>query len=294
MMNAYAKINLALDVLSRRDDGYHEVEMIMQGISLADKVNLSLAKTIQVETNLPYLAGDKTNLAYKAAALMQDRYNVQQGVHIKLEKNIPVAAGLAGGSADAATVLKGVNELWGLHRPIAELVSLGAELGSDVPFCLELGTMRASGRGEKLTPLPDVPFCWFVLAKPRVSVSTAWVYQNYHAENVEQHPDIPQMIDHITNKNLAGVAGLVANVLESVTIPVHPQIQKLKKIMLNYGAIASLMSGSGPTVFGMTSDLKSAQYIANMLQQQTQAMVILAHTVGKMGDTNGTAFAGKT
>lgn len=294
IINAYAKINLALDVLGKRRDGYHEVAMIMQGISLHDTVSLSIGEEIDVVTNIPSLAGDKTNLAYKAAALLRDRYAPNRGVHIELVKNIPIAAGLAGGSSDAAAVLSGVNKLWDLQLTLSELLDLGAELGSDVPFCLTLGTMLATGRGEVLSPLPDLSKCCVVLAKPQVSVATAWVYRNYRPEKVKQHPDIQGMIASIKQRDLYSVVKYVANVLESVTIPVHPQIQQLKDLMKEHGALASLMSGSGPTVFGITPDVEQAQHIVEVLKQQTTATVILAHTVEKMGDRDGTAFTGKT
>lgn len=293
-MNAYAKINLVLDVLGKREDHYHEVAMIMQGISLHDTVTLSPAEDIKVVADRPELVCDHTNLAYKAALLVKKRYAPQGGVHIHLVKNIPMAAGLAGGSADAAAVLRGVNKLWDLDLTLSQLLELGAELGSDVPFCLVLGTMLATGRGEILSPLPDVPPCYIVLAKPAVSVATAWVYRNYRPENVRHHPDIQAMLESIKIRDIESIVKHVANVLESVTIPVHPEIKELKKIMLAHGALASLMSGSGPTVFGITPDEATARHIIKILKEKTTAFITLAHTIEKMGDWDGTAFTGKT
>lgn len=293
-IHAYAKINLALDVLGKRQDHYHEVAMIMQGISLYDKLTLSPAADIEVVTNRADLAGDDSNLAYRAAALMRDSYAPGCGAHIELVKNIPIAAGLAGGSADAAAVLRGVNRLWDLRLTLPELLSIGARLGSDVPFCLVLGTMLATGRGEVLTALPDLPACYVVLAKPNVSVSTAWVYRNYRPEKAGQRPDIEKMADSIKNQDMDGVSKYAANVLESVTVPVYPEIRQLKNIMMANGALLSLMSGSGPTVFGITSNIEHARHIEQELKRQTAAKIMLAHTIGKMGDGDGAAFTGKT
>lgn len=293
-IKAYAKINLALDVLGEREDHYHEVAMIMQSIGLHDTVTLSPAKDIKVVADKPDLLCDNTNLAYKAALLVKNNYAPHSGVHIDLVKRIPVAAGLAGGSADAAAVLKGVDKLWNLNLTLRQLLELGAKLGSDVPFCLVLGTMLATGRGEILSPLPDVPKCHIVLAKPEVSVATAWVYRNYRPENVQHHPDMKAMLESIKTQDLESIMKYAANVLESVTIPIHPEIKELKKLMLAHGALASLMSGSGPTVFGIMPDEATARRIMEILKEKTTAFITLTHTIEKMGDWDGTAFTGKT
>lgn len=288
-LKAYAKINLALDVLSKRADGYHEVAMVMQTIDLADIVRFNNQDgDITVTANIPALACDDSNLAYRAAALLKEKFGVAQGVHISLEKNIPMAAGLAGGSADAAAVLAGLNCLWNLGLSSERLCELGAALGSDVPFCLRGGTMLAEGRGEKLTRLPSLPECFVVLAKPAIGVSTAWVYGNFCAEVVNDRPDIGSILACLENGDLPGVAGRVCNVLESVTIPEHPVIGKIKKHMYDYGVIASLMSGSGPTVFGLTPQADKAEFIAEKLRAMTDAEIIVAKTVSKVGDNVGT------
>ncbi|SMC72423.1 4-diphosphocytidyl-2-C-methyl-D-erythritol kinase [Sporomusa malonica] len=282
-IKAYAKINLALDVLYKRPDGYHEVAMIMQAISLNDTVALtSQPATINLSVNIPSLAADTSNLAYRAAALLKEYTQTEQGVHIYLEKRIPLAAGLAGGSADAAAVLKGLNQLWELNLSLDELSKLAARLGSDVPFCLYNGTMLATGRGEVLEPLPPMPHCYVVLAKPAIEVPTAWVYGQFRASEVCVRPDITAMREALVSSSLAGVARHLANALESVTIPAHPEILKIKEDMLAYGAMAALMSGSGPTVFGLSECLEQAEQIAGQLRSQGVPEVFIAETVSKV------------
>lgn len=282
-VKAFAKINLALDVLYKRPDGYHEVAMVMQAVSLADTITLtSYPGDIMLNVNITGLPGDASNLAYRAAALLKEYAGTQQGVFITLDKRIPLAAGLAGGSADAAAVLNGLNNLWGLNLSLDELSKLAAKLGSDVPFCLYNGTMLATGRGEFLTPLPPLPKCYVILAKPAVEVPTAWVYQQFKADRVQVRPDIAAMSKFLEKGSLAGVAGSLANVLESVTIPVHPEIAKIKESMLKYGAMAALMSGSGPTVFGLADCQKLAEAIASRLKAEGIPEVFVAETVSKV------------
>lgn len=280
-----AKINLTLDVLYKREDGFHQVEMIMQAIDLADIVSLEERKNsvISVASNIARLPCDHRNLAYRAAVLIKEACQVTTGVHIFLEKNIPVAAGLAGGSADAASVLLGLNNLWKLGLSLHELEILGAKLGSDVPFCLRGGTMLATGRGEILEPLADLKPCYVVLAKPPISVSTSWVYRQYRGQDVKDHPDTSGVRSCLTQGDLPGVANRLCNVLESVTIPIHPQIKELKKSMMQHGAMASLMSGSGPTVFGLVEDQAGAEHIAKKLRNQSAANIFITKTVGKSG-----------
>ena len=267
VLAAKAKINLTLDILGKRSDGYHEVAMIMQSVALSDQVRLSAADALILETNDPRLPGDETNLAYRAAVLLQNRYGVRRGVHIWLEKQIPLAAGLAGGSSDAAAVLKGLNHFWDLSIPEEELLHLGASLGSDVPFCFYGGTALATGRGEIITPLADLPARPVVLAKLPVSVATAHVYQHYQPDAVKQHPDTESVLAAIGKGDWHGVDKCLANVLESVTIPEHPQIAQIKEIMNASGASGSLMSGSGPTVFCLTDDETAAAQIAGRVKQ---------------------------
>ncbi|MGM9539645.1 4-(cytidine 5'-diphospho)-2-C-methyl-D-erythritol kinase [Anaerovibrio sp.] len=284
-LDANAKINLTLDILGLREDGYHEVAMVMQEVSLHD--TLSLKKTgagiqlsIAIEGQKGTLPADETNLCWKAASLMQQEYDLPGGVSIELVKRIPMAAGLAGGSADAAAVLKGMNRLYELGASEEKLCELGARLGSDIPFCLLGGTMLAEGRGERLTRLPDFPETFVVLAKPEVGVSTAWAYKTYDAGYDGPHPDNGAMLEAIRAGSLDRAAGLLCNVLEGVTVRKHAIIDSYKKTMLQQGALASMMSGSGPTVFGLAGDEASAGRIAAAIRAlDAGAAVYVAKTV---------------
>ena len=261
-LKAYGKINLGLDVLRRRDDGYHEVRMIMQTVGIYDRIDLIYKETpgITVETNLYYLPDNENNLVYNAAKLLMDEFHVQKGVHIRLRKYIPVAAGMAGGSSDAAAVLFGVNKMFSLGLTTEQLMDRGVKIGADVPYCVMRGTALSEGIGEILTPLPVPPQCQVLIAKPGISVSTKFVYENLHANELrpEQHPDIDGMMEAIKQKDLYGIADRFGNVLENVTIPAYPVIQEIKDLMLEQGAIGALMSGSGPTVFGLFTNPKAA------------------------------------
>ncbi len=288
---ARAKINLAIDVLGKRADGYHEVAMVMQSVALADRVTLAAAEGISVSATGAELDCGPANLAYRAAALLQEKCGCGRGVRITLAKNIPLAAGLAGGSADAAAVLRGLNVFWRLGLAPSDLEEYGAALGSDVPFCLRGGTVLATGRGELLKPLPSMPHAWVVLAKPPVDVSTAWVYGNYRGERVAAHPDIGGMTASLAGGDLTGVASRLANVLESVTVPAHPQIAALKAAMLEHGAMASLMSGSGPTVFGLVQDRDQATKIAASLRSSAAGWVAVTETAGELGEEDGPTAA---
>lgn len=261
-LKAYGKINLGLDVLRKRDDGYHEVRMIMQTVGIYDRIDLIYKETpgITVETNLYYLPDNENNLVYKAARLLMDEFHVQKGVHIRLRKYIPVAAGMAGGSSDAAAVLFGVNKMFSLGLTTEQLMDRGVKIGADVPYCVMRGTALSEGIGEILTPLPVPPQCQVLIAKPGISVSTKFVYENLHANELrpEQHPDIDGMMEAIKQKDLYGIADRFGNVLENVTIPAYPVIQEIKDLMLEQGAVGALMSGSGPTVFGLFTNPKAA------------------------------------
>lgn len=262
-LKAYGKINLALDVLRRREDGYHDVRMIMQTVGIYDQVELQLKQEpgITVETNLSYLPVNENNLVYQAADLLMKEFNVEQGLHISLRKFLPVAAGMAGGSSDAAAVLFGVNKMFQLGLSREELMDRGVKIGADVPYCILRGTALSEGIGEKLTPLPPMPQCQVVIAKPGISVSTKYVYENLHANELrpEQHPDIDGMVEAIRSQNLHQVASKFGNVLELVTAEKYPVIQEIKDVMREYGAVNALMSGSGPTVFGLFMNPKAAQ-----------------------------------
>ena len=281
---AYAKINLGLDILGKRADGYHEVSMIMQSVGLCDEIVISPGSgegKITISTNIPGLSCGSDNLAYKAAALLAKHAGIIPNVHIALNKKIFLAAGLAGGSADAAAVLRGLNKYWQLHLENHELESLAALLGSDIPFCIEGGTMLATGRGEVLTKLADLPEAIVVLAKPRhLEVSTAWVYQHYDKGRVVQAPCIWQLEDRLA----AGAPALVpymGNVLETVTIPAHPVIAQIKAAMLGAGAYFALMSGSGPTVFALAHNQETATRILAALADFDVETAITS-TVGRI------------
>ena len=254
-LKALAKINLGLDVLRRREDGYHEVKMIMQTISLHDDLEIRRIKTpeIQVKTNLYYLPTNENNLVYKAAKLLMDEFGIKEGVAIQLKKRIPVAAGMAGGSTDGAAVLWGMNQMYGLGLSRQELMERGVKLGADVPYCVQRGTALAEGIGERLSVLPSMPKCTILIAKPGISVSTKFVYENLHANDLkpEQHPDVDSMIEAMKEKNLDLLCERMGNVLETVTIPAYPVIQEIKEHMMTCGAAGAMMSGSGPTVFGI-------------------------------------------
>ena len=252
-LKALAKINLGLDVLRRREDGYHEVKMIMQTISLHDDLEIRRIKTpeIQVKTNLYYLPTNENNLVYKAAKLLMDEFGIKEGVAIQLKKRIPVAAGMAGGSTDGAAVLWGMNQMYGLGLSRQELMERGVKLGADVPYCVQRGTALAEGIGERLSVLPSMPKCTILIAKPGISVSTKFVYENLKLDADTVHPDIDGLIGAIRAKNLEQIAGHMGNVLETVTIPNYPVIAEIKEHMMEHGAAHAMMSGSGPTVFGL-------------------------------------------
>ncbi|WP_129692189.1 4-(cytidine 5'-diphospho)-2-C-methyl-D-erythritol kinase [Gottfriedia acidiceleris] len=252
MVKAPAKINLSLDVVGKRSDGYHDVKMIMTTIDLADRIELELIQEdkIVVTSHNRYVPDDQRNLAYQAAMLLKEMFGVKLGAHIFITKNIPVAAGLAGGSSDAAAVLRGLNKLWNLNCSLDELAVIGSKIGSDVSFCVYGGTAIATGRGEKIEHIDTPPPCWVILAKPTQGVSTATVYQKLKLDNI-QHPDVDRMVNAISNKNYDDICLSLGNVLETVTLQLHPEVAMIKDQMKRFGADAVLMSGSGPTVFGL-------------------------------------------
>lgn len=267
LVKAPAKINLSLDVLHKRDDGYHEVEMIMTTIDLADRLEFSLLESneIIISSHNRYVPDDQRNLAYQAAKLLQERFDVKKGVEIKIEKNIPVAAGLAGGSSDAAATLRGLNKLWSLGLSIEELAELGAEIGSDVSFCVFGGTALARGRGEHIQQLPAPPTCWVILAKPFIGVSTADIYRRIDIDHIN-HPDTNKMKQALEKGSFKDVCDNLANVLEDVTLKLYPEVAQIKEQMKRFGADAVLMSGSGPTVFGFVQHDSRMQRIYNGLR----------------------------
>lgn len=260
-LKALAKINLGLDVVRRREDGYHEVRMIMQTIQLYDRLDIKRTQEpgIQIQTNLSFLPVNENNLIYKAAKLLMDEFSITDGVSVKLDKRIPVAAGMAGGSTDAAAMLIGVNRFFSLGLTKRQLMERGVQIGADVPYCIMRGTALAEGIGEALSPLPPMVKCPVLIAKPSISVSTKFVYQNLKLDDTTIHPDIDRLIDDIKAKNLHDIAAHMGNVLETVTIPNYPVIDEIKKHMLSNGAVGAMMSGSGPTVFGLFDDEDTAK-----------------------------------
>lgn len=266
-IKAYAKINLGLDVVKKLPNGYHQVKMIMQAIDLWDELTLEkTADGIVLTTDEGTLPTDENNLIFKAAKLMRDTYSLREGVRIHLQKNIPIAAGLAGGSADAGAAMTGINRLFDLHIPDAELMRLSVAIGADVPFCILGGTALAEGIGELLTPLPPVPACHVLVAKPDINVSTKYVYEHLDSADIQHHPDIDGSMAAIREGNLPGILSRMENVLESVTIPAYPVIESIKSKMLELGAAGSLMSGSGPTVFGIFTEKATAEYAFQQLK----------------------------
>ena len=269
---AYAKINLGLDVIRRREDGYHEVKMIMQTVSLYDV--LTFAKTgtgIMVTTDKDELPGDENNLVYKAAKLLRETYRIREGIRIDLRKNIPMAAGMAGGSTDAAAVFHGMNELFGLGMSEGEMCGMAVQIGADVPYCIQGGTALAEGIGEALTKLPDMPGCSLLIAKPDIDVSTKYVYENLHANELCCHPDIDGMRKAVEKGDLAGITNRMENVLETVTIERYPVIREIKDFMKGNGAWNALMSGSGPTVFGVFESEGKAEAARKLLEKEELA-----------------------
>ena len=266
-VKAPAKINLTLDVLYKRPDNYHEVEMIMTTVDLADRIGLEPRTDGQIKiiSTDRFVPNDERNFAYQAAKLLKDTYGITEGVSIKIDKEIPIAAGLAGGSSDAAATLRGLNEMWNLNLTMDELAEHGAKIGSDVSFCIYGGTALATGRGEKIEELPAPPTCWVVLAKPKIGVSTADVYGGLKLEGIE-HPNTKQMIEAIEKQDYELLCKSLGNVLETVTFKLHPEVITIKEQMQRFGADAVLMSGSGPTVFGLVDSETRATRIYNGLR----------------------------
>ena len=270
---AYAKINLGLDVLRRREDGYHEVKMIMQTVDIWDVLTFRRSEVpgITLTVNREELPTSKDNLIYRAAELVMQQYEIEDGVIISLEKNIPIAAGMAGGSTDAAAVFHGLNELFALEMTLEEMQKLGVKIGADVPYCIMGGTALSEGIGEILSPLPAPPRCVLVVAKPDINVSTKFVYENLHANELKVHPDIDGMIEAIKNQSLAGITGRMGNVLETVTVKEYPVIDEIKSLMKQAGAENALMSGSGPTVFGIFTEEAAAKEAARLIKEKKLA-----------------------
>lgn len=285
-LKALAKINLGLDVLGRRENGYHDVRMVMQSIYLYDDVKIERMKRpgIEIRTNLYFLPLDENNIAYKAAAMLIEEFQIKEGVIITLNKHIPVAAGMAGGSSNAAAVLFGMNRMFGLGLSQQELMDKGVKLGADVPYCIIRGTVLAEGIGEKLTELPPMPKCIVLVAKPPISVSTKTIYSALDAGEITKHPDIDGLIAGLKKESLPEIAAAMGNVLEDVTIPMHPVIQDIKDEMKAAGALNAMMSGSGPTVFGLFDSKAQARKAQDKIREKAlakQVYVTNIHSVGR-------------
>ena len=283
-LKALGKINLGLDILGRRENGYHDVRMVMQTVYLYDRVTLEKTREpgIEISTNLSYLPVNENNIAYKAAELLRGEFGIREGIRITLEKHIPVAAGMAGGSSNAAAVLFGMNRMFGLGLSEEGLKERGVTLGADVPYCIMRGTVLAEGIGEILTPLPPLPKCYVLIAKPPLSASTRTVYEKIDREGIKSHPDIDGILAGLQEGDLQQVAGSMGNVLEQVMLEEHPVLQRIKDVMIGSGALNAMMSGSGPTVFGIFTSRGRARAAAARLKRQTtvkQAYVTNVHNV---------------
>lgn len=264
---APAKINLSLDVLGKRDDGFHEVAMVMTTVDLADRIVLSemAEDRIEVSTDSQYVPNDERNIAYKAAKAFKDQYRLQQGIRIDIQKNIPVSAGLGGGSSDAAAVLRGLNRMWSVGASLDDLIELGAVLGSDVPFCILGTTALGTGHGEKVRTLTSPPPCYVVLAKPNIGISTRHIFPRVSMETLD-HPNTDEVIRSLEEKDFTTLCHHIGNALENVTFPLYPEVKRIKDKMMQTGAAGAIMSGSGPTVVGLTGHFSKAKRIYNALK----------------------------
>jgi len=269
LLKAYAKINLSLDVVGKRADGYHLLRMIMQSIDLYDIINIvKKGEGVELECDRPYVPSDERNIAYKAAALFFSEYGINGGASISIKKNIPVAAGLAGGSADAAAVLRGLRDLYKPEIRDGELMELGVRIGADVPFCILGGTALCEGIGEKVTKLEPFRDKILVLVKPPFGVSTKSVYQQLDINKIRVHPPTEKLIEAMKDQNLMYVSRNMKNVLENITLSRYHSLRTLKRELVELGAVGSLMSGSGPSVFGLFEDMLQAQFCYDIMKSR--------------------------
>ena len=284
-LRALAKINLGLDILRKREDGYHEVRMIMQTIQMYDVLKMKKVKKpgISLSVNYPYIPSDERNLVYKAAKLLMDEFQVKEGVDICLEKFIPVAAGMAGGSSDAAAAMVGINQLFKLGLSERELMDRAVNIGADVPYCIMRGTALAEGIGEKLTRIAQIPDCFVLIGKPGISVSTKLAYESLQLDKISSHPDIDGMIRDIENGDLLTMTEKMGNVFEPGIIEKYPVIGEIKDLMEDNGALKAMMSGSGPTVFGIFDDREKMEAAAAVLRESGLAKTVFATEVTKTG-----------
>lgn len=264
---APAKINLSLDILGKREDGFHEVEMIMTTIDLSDRIELHPLDDDDIKVSLEsrFVPNDERNLAYKAAKLIKETYHIKKGIHIKMTKNIPVSAGLGGGSSDAAAVLRGLNKLWSIGITTENLADLGLAIGSDVPFCVINSTALVKGRGEIIQKLPPPPPCWIVLAKPDLGVSTRTIFQKISIEKIE-HPNTSEIIQALMERDFLRLSNNLGNSLEDITLELYPEVRQLMNKMKQVGSSNVLMSGSGPTVYSLIEQENKAQRLYNGLR----------------------------
>lgn len=284
-LRAMAKINLGLDIIGKREDGYHEVRMIMQTIRMYDvlEIRKKTSPGISLSTNLPYIPCDERNLVYKAAKILMDEFHVEEGLSMKLTKSVPVAAGMAGGSSDAAAAFVGVNRLFHLGLSEEELMKRAVQVGADVPYCVMRGTALAEGIGEKLTRLPDLPGCYILIGKPGINVSTRTAYENLDLNEIRRRPDIDGMICDIKNKDLYSMTGKMENVFEPGIMAKYPVIREIRDLMEKQGALKAMMSGSGPTVFGIFDDAGKMQNAARVLKKSGLAKTVFATRTYKPG-----------
>lgn len=280
-LRALAKINLGLDILGKREDGYHEVRMIMQTIQMYDVLEIKKKEEpgISLSVNYPFVPCDERNLVYKAAQLLMDEFQVKQGVNMRLEKFIPVAAGMAGGSSDAAAALVGINRLFKLGLSEKELMDRAVSIGADVPYCVMRGTALAEGIGEKLTKIAQVPRCYVLVGKPGINVSTKAAYESLELDKIKDRPDIDGMIRDIENGDLYAMTSKMGNVFEPGIIAKYPVIQQIKDLMEENGALKAMMSGSGPTVFGIFDEKEKMEKAAAILRESKLAKTVFATQV---------------
>lgn len=284
-LRALAKINLGLDILGKREDGYHEVKMIMQTIQMYDVLDMKRVKKpgISLSVNYPYIPNDERNLVYKAAKLLMDEFQIKEGVEIRLEKFIPVAAGMAGGSSDAAAALVGINRLFKLGLSERDLMERAVNIGADVPYCVMRGTALAEGIGEKLTRITQIPECFVLIGKPGVNVSTKTAYESLQLDKLSYRPDIDGMIEDIERGDLLAMTEKMGNVFEPGITEKYPVIGEIRKLMEEHGALKAMMSGSGPTVFGIFDDRKKMEEAAAALRESRLAKTVFATEVTKAG-----------
>lgn len=282
-IKAYAKVNLSLDILGKRDNGYHEVEMIMQQITLYDQIMIEKkAKGITIHTDCYYVPNDERNIAYKIAKDVFDRFDIQSGIHIEIKKNIPVAAGLAGGSADAAAVIQGINQLFDLKMTTMDMMKIATKHGADIPFCIKGGAAVARGIGEELETIPSLKQVWMVLVKPPIGVSTQSVYKALAIDQIKRHPETALLIQAMHHNDYRLIAKDMYNVLEEVTVKKHKVIKDIESKMREYGAIGAMMSGSGPTVFGIFKNYKKAEdAYKNLKKKNKEVFLVQTYDGGK-------------